>query len=97
MKIVIIFIVSVMALSFSACSNWPYGDNDGDAKYIPISIPIDVDCILNPTASDIDTYITLLSGDSIVKDDENATISILQDINNVKKVCLESGVAHIVR
>lgn len=97
MRTIIIFIVSIMALSFSACSNWPYGEGSGDTNTTTITIAIDVACIANPTLSDIDTYITTLSGDSIVKDDENTTISIFQDTNNVKKVCLESGVAHLLR
>ena len=97
MRTIIIFIVSIMALSFSACSNWPYGEGNGDTNSTTITIAIDVDCIANATAADIDTYITLLSGDSIVKDDENTTISILVDTNNLKKVCLESGSAHIIR
>lgn len=45
----------------------------------------------------VDEYISLESGDQIVKDSEGTEISILHDENSVKKICLNSGTAHIER
>lgn len=82
--IAIIFI----AMGFSACSE------SGDAAFrnAQTIIPISISC-----TEAISTYQELLSGDAIVKDDENTTLSIYHDTDGNKKVCLVSGTAHIVR
>ena len=87
-KLLISLIVVLMATGFSACSKHKNKDN---------TIAIDVNCIDDATAADIDTYITTIAGDSIVRDETNTTISMFVDATNVKKVCLVSGKAHIER
>ena len=80
--------------SFTACGG---GSDDASFKNSETMIDIDTNCTVSPTQTDIDTYIPVYSGDVIVKDDDNTTISIYHDINNTKKVCLVSGLAHIIR
>jgi hypothetical protein len=60
-------------------------------------IDINISCVVNPDTSDIANYITLESGDLIVKDNAGAEIEIYHDINNVKKVCYITPSAHILR
>ena len=96
-KLLIPAIAGLIAISFSACSDFPYSNDDGDNNVTTTTISIDVNCTLNSTAMDIDTYITTISGDVIVQNETNTTISFFQDANSVKKVCLVSGKAHIVR
>jgi hypothetical protein len=60
-------------------------------------IDINVSCVVNPNSSDIENYITLESGDLIVKDNTGAEIEIYHDINNTKKVCYITESAHILR
>jgi len=90
-------VVSAMTLLFSACSD------GGDASFkngeITISLK-SVQCVTgNPTSSDISNYETLLSGDTLVKEDDNATVIIYHDAGGVKKVCLvdNGSSAHILR
>ncbi|MDF1882928.1 hypothetical protein JHD49_03145 [Sulfurimonas sp. SAG-AH-194-C21] len=56
-------------------------------------------CAENASSIDIDNYQTLLAGDTIVKDDDNAMIEVYSDSNGTKKVCLvdNGSLAHIVR
>ena len=91
-NIVTTVIITGMTLGFSACSN------DGSTEAAStVNIPIDVNCISSASATEIETYITTQSGDTIVKDEDNTTVSIVLDANAVKRICLESGSAHIVR
>ena len=85
-------------LLFTSCS-----DGGGDASFknneTIISL-VAVKCVTgNPTATDITNYETLLSGDTIVKDDNNAIVSIYHDTNGIKKICLvdNGSAAHILR
>ena len=57
-------------------------------------IAIDVNCTTPATISD---YIELLKDDTIVKSENNTTVSIYHDENSNKKVCLDYGEAHIER
>lgn len=89
-----ISIVSLTALFLSAC-----GGEDGSFKgegSTTISL-VGITCVTTPTATDIDGYETLESGDTIIKDDDNTSISIYHDVDGLKKVCLVSGSAHILR
>lgn len=82
-----------IALFLSAC-----GGEDASFKEESTTISlVGIDCVTTPTATDIDGYETLESGDTIIKDDDNTTISIYHDVDGVKKVCLVSGSAHILR
>ena len=95
-KILISTVVIVIAISFNACSDFPYTQDDDNSVTTTI-IPIDVNCTATSTAADIDTYITTIAGDSIVQDETNTTISMFIDATDAKKVCLVSGKAHILR
>ena len=89
---VIIIAVAGAALIFGACS-----DSESSPVAGTTNVAIDVNCISSATAADLDIYVTTLPGDTIVKDEENTTINIVLSSEAVKKVCLESGAAHIVR
>ena len=70
----------------------------GDASFKngAIIVPITVNCI-GASVADIATYTPLQSGDTLVKDDDNTSVKIYHDVNGIKKVCLVSGSAHILR
>lgn len=91
MKVTHLLIATLIAISFTACGSSTVEDSTGDSSE---NIDIDVNCTSPDTVSD---YITLNSADQIVKDEEDSNITILHDQEGVKKVCLQSGKAHIVR
>jgi hypothetical protein len=84
--------LSLLTLGFSACG----GGSDASFENSETMIDINIPCQTTPTTTDISNYITLNSGDVVVKEG-NATVSIYHDINGTKKICLESGNAHIIR
>lgn len=86
-----IALVSLLAISFTACGG---GGDDASFKNSETMIPVDVLCV---TPADISSYIPLQSGDVIAKEDDNTSVSIYHDVNGTKKICLESGTAHIIR
>jgi len=92
-NIVSIITFTFITMGFNACGN------GGDASFKDglIKIPVTIECVQSPTTTDIDTYISLQGGDTIVKDEDNTTISTYHDTDGVKKICLVSGSAHIVR
>ena len=49
------------------------------------------------TVTSCENYIIINDGDSLVKDTTDTVVKIIHDSNNVKKVCVVSGSAHIVR
>jgi len=57
-------------------------------------IELGIACTTPATFND---YIKLQSADKIVKDEENSIIRLYHDQNNLKRVCLQSGKAHIER
>ncbi len=57
-------------------------------------IDIDANCTSPDTLTD---YISLKSGDQIIQDETDSNVTILHDQEDVKKVCLQSGKAHIKR
>ena len=88
MKNIIYLVASVLiAISFNACGS-------SSSSTSTIQIPIDVNCT---TPATINTYIPLQSGDSIVPQEDNTTVSTYHDINGTKRVCLVSGSAYIER
>lgn len=92
-QIVKILIIIFTSISFIACgggSNTVEGFSGNSFEKIGISK-------LCTSPDRIEDYIVLKSGDQIVKDDEGTQISIFHDENSVKKVCLNSGTAHISR
>lgn len=94
-KIASLSLLVLATLSFTACGGG--GGDDASFKNSETLIDLNVSCVTTPTSTDISNYITVTSGDVIVKDDENTTISIYHDINNTKKACLVYGQAHIIR
>ena len=76
-------LTTLVTISFSACSD--------DAKQ---KIPINVNCT---TPATINSYISLYSGDVLVKVEDNTTIETYHNTDGTKKVCLVSGNAYISR
>lgn len=95
MFIIIKIIVSIfLTLLLTACGNSDGGGNFGSVEE---KINIDVPCISTPTSIDISNYITLLSGDIVEKETDNAEIIIYHDLGGNKKVCLVTPSAYILR
>ncbi len=92
-----ILIASLGMLLLSGCSeNGDAAFKDGETI---ISL-VGVKCVTGtPTDTDISNYETLQAGDTIVKDDDNATVIIYHDVTGTKKICLvdNGSSAHIVR
>jgi len=84
-------IAAVTAAIFLGCSG---GGGDASFSTGQTIVPVDVNCT---TPATLATYITLQSGDAIVKDENATVVKIYHDTNGTKKVCLDSGAAHIVR
>jgi hypothetical protein len=87
-----------IALGLSACGGGGGSasfENTNTATQIDISIP----CVTNPSTTDINNYITLLSGDTISKSGD-VTIITYHDSDGDKKVCVDgssTGSAYILR
>ena len=93
-KIILIITLTILSIGFSAC-----GGGDSSSGGTPITpateiIPITVTCT---TPATLETYMTLQSSDTIVKESVDAVVTIYHDADGIKKVCLESGSAHVVR
>lgn len=86
--------LTIIITSFTACGG---GGSSSSFENSETLIPITIACVTNPTSTDIDLYETLNSGDVIIKDTSDAVVSIYHDVLGNKKVCLVSGIAHIVR
>lgn len=86
-------ILSIITLSMTACG----GGSDASFSNAQKKIDINISCITTPSSLDIDSYITLISADTIVKAEDNTTIKTYHDVNENKKVCLVSGSAYILR
>ena len=77
--------------------------DNGDASFENAQIKLSLSSVMcvegTPSTTDIMSYKTLISGDTIVKEDNNATVVIYHDINGVKKVCLldNNASAYILR
>lgn len=100
-----VYLMIVVAISFTACggSSRDNGNNKHEVVLEVFSednnktiekIAIDINCVIPAT---IDNYIELVKGDSIVKKEENTTVSIYHDENSNKRVCLDYGEAYIKR
>lgn len=92
-KIYSIILLIAVSLNFTACG----GGGGGDSSFKNAIIDINISCVLAPTSNDFDTYISLNSGDEIINDEPNTLVTTYHNINGEKKVCLNSGKAHIVR
>ena len=94
MKIVNNIIITVVTISFTACGGSGGNSAEGFDGNSFEQINIEKACTTPDTVAD---YISLKSADQIVKDEEGTNVSILHDENSVKKICLNSGKAHILR
>lgn len=93
-KIKIAVILIFTALIFTACGG---GGSEASFSNAQQKDLININCISNPSNSDIESYIILNSGDTLVKEDNNATVSIYHDVDGIKRVCRESGSSYILR
>lgn len=85
-------VVSVLvAIVFSACDR---GSSNSDAE---LRVQIDVNCTTPVTQTLIDSYVTMFSGDVLVQEDNTTSVVVYHDLNDTKKVCLESGSAYLIR
>ena len=83
------------ALFFSACS-------DSHFKDAETIIDIDKLCVTDANSTVIADYITMLSGDVLVKSEDanksiDTVVSTYHDTNGTKKVCIVSGSAYLIR
>ena len=84
-----------MGLGLSGCgSSSVDGFQESNDSTVIEKIAIGIGCTSPATLSD---YLALKSGDKIVKDEEDSTIKLYHDENNLKRVCIETGKAHIER
>jgi len=93
MKLLNVLVLSLTMLLFSACGGG--GGSDAHFKNGDNTITI-IDC--NATVATIpDDYTTMLSGDVLVNETANTSVTTYHDINGTKKVCTVSRVAHLIR
>ena len=94
-KLISIILPIVIAISFTACG----GGGGGDSSFSDsnTTIPITISCVSSPSSNDFASYITLNSGDEIVKDEVGTNVTTYHNVGGEKKVCLNNGAAHIVR
>lgn len=90
----------IIALGFSACGGGGGGsDSSFENSNGQIQIDISIPCETNPSANDIDSYITLQSDDTISYSGD-VTVITYHDSDGVKKVCKDknsTGSAYILR
>jgi len=96
-KLKIALIATIIALSFNACSDSDSKSVEDSNTTTATTIEIDVECTADTTSADIESYITLESGDTIIKDEDNTTVSIFYDAEGNEKICLVEGKAHLLR
>lgn len=88
-KILKVAFVGFMAIGFIACTN------DGSFKNSENLIPV-IDC--NTTGVTVpDDFTTLKSGDVIVKDVIPTVITTYHSPDDIKKICVVDGIAHLIR
>lgn len=88
-KILSILTAMIIALTFTSC-----GDESSFKKGI---VDITIACVQSPSSNDFVSYVTLESGDLIVNDEVGTNVTTYHNVNGEKKVCLNSGKAHIIR
>lgn len=90
-RIIHLGLVTITAITLTACGG------GGGSSFKNEIIDINISCVASPSSNDFDMYITLYSGDQIVNDEAGTLVTTYHNINGEKKVCLNSGKAHIVR
>lgn len=87
-RILTYILTVITALFLSAC---------GDAHFKNEETKIAVIDCDTAVANIPDDYTTMNSGDVLVNEVANTVVTTYHDINGVKKVCTDSGKAHLVR
>lgn len=98
--IVLLVLIGLVACGGSSVETQKEEKNENkseDKNETYISIKIDRDCIKTPNIEILETYFPLLSGDTIVKDEEKTEIEVYHGDNEMKVACIVNGKAHIVR
>ncbi len=54
-------------------------------------------CVEDTTSEALESYVKLSSGDSIIRDEDDTVVEIYHGEDNIKRVCLVNGSAHILR
>ena len=85
-KILLSILPIVLLLALNACGN----SDDKDSESL---IPIE-SCIVPPVIS---SYQVLNSGNSIIDETNTSIITTYHDSENIKRICLNSGQAYILR
>ena len=84
MKKVYTTIIAFIMLFITACS-------DGKGKFDTGTSKIDIaDC-------NTSSYTTMQDNDLLVEDSDSTLLQIIHDSNGTKKVCIQTGSAHIIR
>jgi len=89
-------LIIIATLLMSGC-----GD-DNDANFITTEQKItltDIPCktTTDLNVDDLDSYITLLSGDEIIEEESDSEVIIYHNIDGTRSICLASGSAYILR
>jgi len=84
-KIISLIVPLVLIFAFNACGS----SDKGNSEAIPIEA-----CIVPPVIS---SYQILYSGDIIVDESNTSIITTYHDSDNLKRICLNSGQASILR
>lgn len=87
-----IIILSII-IGFSACGG---GGDDASFKNSEERIQIE-DCNSTTVVTIPADYTTMQSGDVLVQEATNTTVTTYHDVNNTKKVCTQSGIAFLIR
>lgn len=90
-KVLILVLSFIVTILFTACGG------EGSSSFTQERESITSSCVSSPSSNDIDSYHTLNSGDSIVEEEANSTVSTYHSLDGTKKVCLDSGKAYIIR
>jgi len=85
-KIISSSLTVVLIFAFNACGT-------SDSKNAESLIPIEA-CIVPPVIS---SYQVLNSGDIIVDESNTSVVTTYHESSNIKRICLESGKASILR
>ena len=90
-KIILIAILALAAVNFTACS-------EGDVHFKDATQLITIiDCNDSAVITIPDDYTAMISGDVVVKDVTPTVISTYHDVTGNKRVCTVSGTAHLIR
>lgn len=91
MKTIKLILSTTLVVALTSCSKDEFQETE-------VIIPIDVICSKDSSKTeDINSYITMQSGDILEKSEDNTSIMTYHSQNGTKKVCLISGSAFLRR